>query len=48
MWKMKQIKILMKKFDMKTNEQGVVENNVANFFAEKYLAKPTSKPQKKR
>jgi hypothetical protein len=48
MWKMKQIKILMKKFDMKTNEQGVVENNVANFFAEKHLAKPTSKPQKKR
>ena len=48
MWKMKQIKILMKKLDMKTNEQGVVENNVANLFADKHLTKPTSKPQKKR
>ena len=45
---MKQIKILMKKFDMKTNEQGVVENNVASFFPEKHLTKPTSKPKKKR
>ena len=48
MWKMKQIQILMKKLDMKTNEQGVVENNVANFFAEKHLAKPTSKTKTKR
>jgi hypothetical protein len=31
-----------------TNEQGVVENNVASFFPEKHLTKPTSKPKKKR
>jgi hypothetical protein len=31
-----------------TNEQGVVENNVTSFFAEKHLTKPTSKLKKKR
>jgi BioD-like phosphotransacetylase family protein len=29
-----------------TNEQGVVENKVESFFAEKQLTKPTSKPKK--
>ena len=31
-----------------TNDQGVVENKVESFFAEKQLTKPTSKPKKKR
>lgn len=36
-------------FDIyETNQQEVAENKVENFFAEKHLAKPTSKLKKKR
>jgi hypothetical protein len=53
---MKQIKLLMKEIEheentsdiYETKEQDVVENNVERFFNEKHLAKPTSKPKKKR